>query len=370
MTLTAHAPLTVAGSTRVTPASAALSVDQATHRLVPPHAAPGLRWGVLGAGWIADVFARSTLGHTKSRIQSVASRDKHRGDVYAKRYEVPTVRAGESAYEQLVADPLVDAIYIATPHAFHREHALLAIEAGKPVLVEKAFARNGVEARAIVDAAQGAGVFAMEAMWTRFLPHMVEARRLVAEGAIGQVVHVSADFGGSPVYDPASKNFDPALAGGALLDLGVYPVHLVHDFLGVPETVRAIGALAPTGVDMRETIVLDYPARKAMGVAFSTFEVDTARLASVTGTEGRIDFGREWYGPTGFTLTRHGRRTVEFSQSVQLGWQYQVAEVARCVSEGRLESAVMPHAGTLEVMGIMDEARSQLGVTYPGEELH
>lgn len=325
-----------------------------------------MRWGVLGAGWIADVFGRS-IAHTKSTVHAVGSRDKHRGDLYARKFGVPRVYAGASAYEALVADPQVDAIYVATPHVFHVEHALLAIAAGKPVLVEKAFARNGAEARQILDAARAAGVFVMEAMWTRFLPHMVEARRLVAEGAIGEVVHVSADFGGSPEYDPASKNFDPALAGGALLDLGVYPIHLVHDFLGAPSSVRAIGALAPTGVDLRETIVLNYPERRAMGVALSTFEVDTARLATVTGTTGRIDFGREWYGPTGFTLTREGRRTVEFKQSVPLGWQYQIAEVARCVAEGKLESAVVPHSATLEVMDVMDEARRQLGVVYPGE---
>lgn len=353
-------------TSRPTPAAMAAAVDPAAHRLVAPHAAPALRWGVVGAGWIADVFARS-VAHTRSTVQAVASRDKLRGDLYAKKFDVAKVHAGPTAYEALVADPHVDAVYIATPHAFHVEHAMLAIEAGKPVLVEKAFARNAAEARQILDAAAARGVFVMEAMWSRFLPHMVEARRLVAEGAIGEVVHVSADFGGSPVYDPASKNFDPALAGGALLDLGVYPIHLIHDFLGAPASVRAIGALAPTGVDLRETIVLDYPERRAMGVALSTFEVDTARLATITGTRGRIDFGREWYGPTGFTLTRDGRRTVEFSQSVPLGWQFQIAEVARCVTEGRTESAIVPHVATLAVMEVMDEARRQLGVVYPGE---
>jgi predicted dehydrogenase len=196
---------------------------------------------------------------------------------------------------------------------------------------------------------------------------MVEARRLVADGAIGEVVQVSADFGGTPEYDPASRNYDLALAGGALLDLGVYPVNLVHDFLGVPESVRAIGALAPTGVDLRETVVMDYPSRRAMGAALSTFQVDTARMASVTGTLGRIDFGSEYYRPASFTLTRGRRRSVEFSQRVELGWQYQVAEVARCVTDGRLESDVMPHAATLDVMSVLDEARRQLGVEFPGE---
>lgn len=343
------------------------AVQAPTHRIVDPMTAPALRWGVLGAGWIADVFARSVLGHTQSRIQAIGSRDAHRGNLYASTYDVPTVRFGEGAYQRLVEDPEVEAIYIATPHALHAQHALLAISAGKPVLVEKAFTRNFVEAAAVVNAARDAGVFLMEAMWTRFLPHMVEARRLVAEGALGEVVHASADFGGSPEYNPEDRNFNPALAGGALLDLGVYPVNFIHDFLGAPGAVRALGALAPTGVDLRETIVLNYPERRAMGTALSSFAADTARLATVSGTEGRIDFSHDYYAPGGFTLVREGRRELTFSQSTELGWQYQVAEVARCVRAGALESEVMPHSATLEVMAVLDEARRQLGVVYPGE---
>lgn len=338
------------------------------HRLATAQSAPALRWGVIGAGYIADVFARSVNGHTQSRVQSIASRDSHRSNLYAKKHGVDTVRSGDGAYERLVEDPQVDAVYIATPHGLHRDHALLAIAAGKPVLVEKAFTRNAAQAREVIDAARAARVFVMEAVWTRFLPHMVEARRLVSEGAIGEVVHVSADFGGSPEYDPQSRNFNPDLAGGALLDLGVYPINFIHDFLGAPASVRAIGALAPTGVDLRETVIMDYPERRSMGTALSTFEVDTARLASISGTRGRIDFGHDYYAPTGFTLTRDGRRSVEFSQHVELGWQYQVAEVARCVSAGAIESAVMPHSATLDVMAVMDEARRQLGVVFPGED--
>ena len=345
----------------------AVEVRPTGHRIADPMDAPSLRWGVIGAGWIADVFARSVLGHSRSTVQAIASRDAHRGHVFASRYDVPTVRFGEGAYERVCEDPWVQAVYIATPHALHAEHALMAIAAGKHVLVEKAFTRNLGEARAVVDAARKAGVFLMEAMWTRFLPHMVEARRLVAEGYLGELVHVSADFGGSPEYDPESRNFSPELAGGALLDLGVYPVNLIHDFLGAPGSVRALGALAPTGVDLRETILMDYPERRAMGTALSSFAADTARLATISGSEGRIDFGHDYYGPSGFTLVRSGRRELVFSQQTELGWQYQVAEVARGVRSGALESAVMPHSATLEVMAVLDQARAQLGVRFPGE---
>lgn len=337
------------------------------HRLASPASAPALRWGVIGAGWIADQFGASVTGHTASTIGGIASRDAHRARLYARRFGADAVRFGDGAYERLVEDPSLDAVYIATPHAFHREHALLAIAAGKHVLVEKAFARNAAEAAEVIAAARDAGVFLMEAMWTRFLPHMVEARRLVNEGYIGSVVHVSADFGGAPAYDPASRNFNPALAGGALLDLGVYPINLIHDILGAPQSVRAIGALAPTGVDVRETVIMNYPDISAMGTALSSFEVATARLATITGTEGRIDFGHDYYGPSTFTLTRQGRKSVEFTFPVELGWQYQVAEVARCVDYGLQESPIMPHSATLDVMDVLDQARRQLGVTFPNE---
>jgi len=348
----------------------ATAVRPLTHRLQDPMDAPSLRWGVIGAGWIADVFARSTLGHTRSTVQAIASRDAHRGNLYASKYNVPIVRFGDGAYERVVDDPDVDAIYIATPHALHRDHALLAINAGKPVLVEKAFTRNAAQARDVIEAARRQSVFCMEAMWTRFLPHMVEARRLIAEGAIGDIVHVSADFGGSPEYDPNDRNFNPELAGGALLDLGVYPINFIHDMLGAPSApgdIKALGALAPTGVDLRETIVLNYPERRAMGTALSSFAADTARLATVSGTEGRIDFGHDYYGPAGFTLVRSGRRELAFTQQTRLGWQYQVAEVARCVRAGATESEIMPLDATLQVMEILDESRRQLGVRYPGE---
>ncbi|WP_144018866.1 Gfo/Idh/MocA family protein [Demequina sp. NBRC 110056] len=330
-----------------------------------PLDAPPLQWGVIGAGWIADIFARSVLGHTRSTVQAIGSRDAGRGAAYAQRFDVPTVHSGEDAYERLVADPNVDAVYVATPHALHRDHALLAIGAGKPVLVEKAFTRNAAEAREVLDAAPD--VFVMEAVWTRFLPHMVEARRLVADGAVGRVVHVAADFGGSPAYDPQHRNFNPELAGGALLDLGVYPVNFVHDILGAPDAVRAVGTLAPTGVDMGETVLMDYPASGAQGVALATFEADTARTASITGTEGRIDIAAEYYRPTSLTLTRGGRAERVWSADAPLGWQFQVAEVARRVADGATESPVMPRAATLEVMEVLDEVRRQLGVVYPGE---
>lgn len=327
-----------------------------------PRTAPALRWGVLGPGRIAASFGASVRDHTSSVIHAVASRDEARARAFAAEFGAVRVHAGPDAYAALAADPEVDAIYVATPHSHHRDHALLAIAGGKPVLVEKPMAFSAREAREIVDAARAAGVFAMEAMWTRFLPHMVEARRLVADGALGDVLSVSADFGFRNAFDPASRLFDPALAGGALLDIGVYPVHLVHDMLGAPESVSATGSLAPSGVDYAATVVLDYPGA-AHAVAATSMLVDTPCLAVVAGTEARIEFDRGWFGPGAARVMRGDEVLDSFGSAAPLGWQYQAAEVAWRLEAGDGESPVLPLRATLDVLTVVDEARRQLGYT-------
>ena len=191
-------------------------------------AAPPLKWGILGAGWIAELFAAGVNGHTKAEIVATGSRSLERAEAFAAEH-----MGGKAygSYEELVADPDVQAIYVATPHSHHREQALLAINAGKHVLVEKAFARNEAEVQEVVDAARAKGVFVMEAMWTRFLPHVAAIRGAIARGDIGDVVSLQADHGQQLTH--VERLMKPELAGGALLDLGVYPISFAHDILGV-----------------------------------------------------------------------------------------------------------------------------------------
>jgi predicted dehydrogenase len=328
-----------------------------------PMSAPRLRWGIIGAGFIAGKFVNAVTKHTQSDVVAVGSRSRERGTAFATANGIATVHEG---YEGLVLDPSVDVVYIATPHSHHRDHALLAIAAGKPVLIEKPIARNAQEAREIAAAARAAGVFAMEAMWTRFLPHMVEMRSALAAGEIGEVLHVHAEHGQSFPFDANHRLYNPLLAGGALLDLGVYPLALVQDVLGVPERVLALGALTETGVDGQVTLALDHGKHRQASVNTTLWAL-TGISATIVGTAGRLEFDGVFLRPTGIVVHRTDGTTRSFDGQVPNGFQYQVAEVARCVAEGRLESAVLPLTDSIAVLETIDDARRQVGVRYPGE---
>ncbi|ROS25951.1 Gfo/Idh/MocA family protein [Cellulomonas sp. PhB150] len=332
-------------------------------RTPDPRTAPPIRWGILGAGGIASTFASAVTQHTRAQLVAVGSRNRDRAERFATAHGIPTTHVG---YRELVEDPQVDAVYVATPHSEHRDQALLAIKAGKHVLVEKAFTRNEGEAREVFDAAREAGVFVMEAMWTRFLPHVDALHQVIDAGEVGEIINLSADHGQPFAYDPRSRLFDPALAGGALLDLGVYPVAFAHDFLGVPDRVTAVGTLTDTGVDGQISMVLSY-GQRTQATLSTTLWAKTPTIATISGTEGHIAVAGNFYGPTSFRVQRTDGRVWEFDHPGAKGLQYEAAEVARRVAEGATESERMPWQGTLEVLHTMDEIRAQVGVVYPGE---
>ena len=328
-----------------------------------PSTAPAIRWGIVGVGWMADKFAAGVRDVTKGSVVAVSSRSLQKAEAFANERGIPRAYA---SVDELVADPDVDVVHIASPHSEHRTHALAAIAAGKHVLVEKAFCRNEVEAREVVDAARAAGVFCMEAMWTRFLPHVVAIKRAIANGDIGRVVALEADHGQWFPFDPTSRLWDPALAGGALLDLGVYPISFAHDLLGVPETVTAIGQLTETGVDGQVSLVLGYGER-AQATLYTTLWAATPCTAVISGTEGRIEIEGHFYSPTAYRVTRRDGTTWSADDRVPNGYAYEAAEVARRVAAGEKESPAMPLEETLEVMRTLDEVRRQIGLVYPGE---
>ncbi|MET3973761.1 Gfo/Idh/MocA family oxidoreductase [Cellulosimicrobium sp. 4261] len=335
---------------------------EVTGTVPDPRSAPPIRWGILGAGGIASSFAEAVRLHTQGRVASVGSRDRVRAERFATAHGVPTTHHG---YDELVEDPQVDVVYVATPHSHHHEHALLAIRAGKHVLVEKAFTRNEAEAVEVLDAAREAGVFVMEAMWTRFLPHVAALRGVIARGEIGDVVNLSADHGQWFPFDPEHRLYAPELAGGALLDLGVYPVSFAHDLLGAPSTVTAVGALTETGVDGQASIVLGYGDTQA--TLSTTLWSRTANTAVISGTAGRIEVEGTFYAPTSFRVVRHDGASWYYDGFSGEGKQYQAAEVARRVAAGETQSPRMSWDSTLEVMRTLDEVRRQVGVVYPGE---
>jgi len=326
-------------------------------------AGPTIRWGVLGTGGIASAFVTDLAGAPGCEVVAVGSRTATSAQAFGERHAVPC-RYGSR--EELLADPAVDVVYVATPHPEHGDGALAAIRAGKHVLVEKPFTMDGDEARAVVRAAREAGVFCMEAMWTRFLPHTLRIRELVAQGAVGTVRTVSADHGQWFAPDPEHRLYSPALGGGALLDLGVYPVSWASMLLWSPgdplPVVSATSDPAFTGVDGQTSAVLRYGAAQA--VVTCTLWAATPRRAFVAGDEGCIDVEPSFYTPTSFTLQRRDGHRERFDTPTSeqgpagKGLRFEALEVARCLRAGLTESPGMPLDETIAVMDTLDAIRA------------
>lgn len=310
-----------------------------------------LRWGVVGTGGIARAFT-ADLAHTDSgTVVAVGSRRQQTAEEFADRLGVPNRHAD---YQDLVDDPEVDAVYVATPHPMHHPAALQALRAGKPTLVEKPFTMNAAEAAELVDLARERDVFLMEAMWTRFLPHVVEVRRLLAEGVLGDVVTVTADHGQWFTEDARHRLFAPELGGGALLDLGIYPVSFASMVLGPPDRIVALTDPAFTGVDRQTSVLLGHPGG-AQAVLTCTLAARSPTTASIVGTEGRIDIDGSFYAPSSFTLVPRAGDKVRYDVPHKGGGlRHQADEVARCLREGLRESPVMPLDETISVMQTMD----------------
>ena len=311
-----------------------------------------LRWGIIGTGSIARTFAHDLTLVAGSDLVAIGSRTTSAAVAFAREFGV---ERAHGSYEALVADPGVDVVYVATPHPFHYDNARLALAAGKPVLVEKPFTMTAVQARDLVELARASGLFLMEAMWTRFLPHVVAIREILARGELGEIVGVEADHGQWFDTDPTSRLFAPELGGGALLDLGVYPVSFASMVLGAPSRVSALVTAASTGVDAQTSMLLGYEGG-AQAVLTCTSRARSATRASIVGTEARLDVEGDFYAPSSFdVVTRSGARSRHDFVTVGRGLHYEAAEVTRCVLEGRVESSVMPLDESVAVVATLEQ---------------
>jgi predicted dehydrogenase len=327
--------------------------------------ASGLRWGILGAGGIAGAFTKDLLANGMN-VAAVGSRTDENARNFADRYGIGSAHG---RYERLVEDEGVDAIYVATPHVFHAANAELALNAGKHVLVEKPFTVNASEARSVVRLAESRGLVVLEAMWTRWLPTMVRLREVLAAGRIGDVRTVIADHTQLVEKDYASRLYDPALGGGALLDLGVYPISFASDMLGTAGSVQAVSTPTETGVDAQTSIVLGYGSGR-QALIHAALDAKGPNTASVLGTEGRVDLDSVWYFPTSFTVYDRRDEVVErYDVPVVAGrgMHFQALELERLVAEGALGGDVLSPAESVSVMETMDEIRRAIGLRYPGE---
>lgn len=319
------------------------------------------RWGILATGNIAARFAEDLRLLPDAELVAVGSRTAESAELFAAKH------GAERAYgswAELAADPDLDVVYVATPHSAHHEAARTCLDAGRAVLVEKPFTLDLASSTELVDTARSRGVFLMEAMWMRCNPIVRRVLELIGDGAIGTVTSVRADFGIGGPFPPESRMRARALGGGALLDLGVYPLSLAHLVLGVPDHVRAWAKISPEGVDENTGIVLGYDSGAVATLSCGIVGA-TPVTATIGGTAGRIELPGPFFRPGSVTLHRDGAEPEAIpTELVGNGYQYEAAEVQRCLTEGLLESPLVPHAATLEVMGLLDDVRARIGVSY------
>ena len=323
-----------------------------------------LRWGILATGWIAELFTRDAQ-LAGLQVVAVGSRREESARRFAAEFGLSRAHG---SYAELAADPEVDIIYVASPHPMHHDHTMLALEHGKHVLVEKPFTLNQGEAEQVREAARARGLLVTEAMWTRYLPHMVRIREILASGALGEVRAVFADHTSVFTTDPEHRLNALALGGGALLDLGVYPISFAWDILGPPASIKASARLGETGADTEVATVMTH-RDGTLSTSMTSSRGAGPNTAHIIGTKGRIDIDRLWFTAAGFTHYDAGGEVVkQHRPAVEgRGMQFQALAAETYVAEGKLDGELMTLDDSVAIMGTLDEIRRQIGLTYPGE---
>ena len=321
-------------------------------------------WGILGPGGIAQAFAKDLTfieGHT---IGAVGSRSNANAEKFANTFG----GTAYGSYEELVADSSIDAIYVATPHPAHHDNVILALNAGKPVLCEKPFAVNAKQAQAMVDAAAKNKVALMEAMWARFLPHYAKVREIVASGVLGPILSIHADHGQRLADQGIARLVDPQLAGGALLDLGIYPISFAHMILGNPTSITSKAVMTDRGVDAQTSMIFSYD-NGAQAVLTTTMIEQTPCRAVVAGLHGWLEIDRTFYNPASMRVILNDGSVTEYpSAYTGHGLREQAESFKQIVQSGAVESKVLTWKDTVDIMKSMDTVRSQIGLRYPFED--
>lgn len=323
-----------------------------------------IKWGIMGTGVIAEQFVADLVHTTNGEAYAVGSRREGSAEAFAEKFNLP---CAYGSYEDLVHDPEVDIIYIATPHPFHQENAINSLRAGKSVLCEKPFTVNSTELKMLISIAQKQGLFLMEAMWMRFLPPMVRVKQWLAEGRIGDVRLVKAEFGIMSDWDPEGRLLNPDLAGGALLDVGIYPVSFASMIFGSsPTEVWSTAHIGTTGVDEQFSLILSYGSRRS-ACLHGAVRLDLKNEAYIHGTKGYIHLP-SLHNAASATLYLDGEEVETFRDDrAGKGYSYEAEEVGNCILNGLTESPMMPWEESLGVMRLLDEVREQWKLQYPFE---
>lgn len=320
-----------------------------------------IRWGVLGLGNIAHQFVKDLLLVKDAELVAVASRDIDKANEFGKEYDS---KFNFGSYEELYACDEVDIIYIATPHSFHAENAIIAMNHGKHVLCEKPIGVNTSEVTKMVNAAKNNGVFLMEALWTRFFPAIKKIKEIVSDGVIGDVKYINADFTFYGLDRPEeSRLLNPNLAGGSLLDIGIYPIFLSYLFLGKPENILAASKMHTTGVEIQTSMIFDY--KNAQAVLYSGVNSKVEMKPEISGTKGSILLDPTWHLTEGYTLVLDDETTHFDMPTTGKGFYYEIEEVHSCLKKNKLQSDLWSHQNSLDIIGIIDAIRAKTGIVFP-----
>ena len=325
-----------------------------------------MRWGILATGGIAGGFAEALALLPDAELGAVASRRLDSAEAFAATHGTPGGTRAYGSYAALVEDPDVDVVYVATPHALHHEHVMLALDAGKPVLCEKAFTMNAREAEDLVAAARARDLFLMEAMWMRCNPVVRRLRQLAGRGDLGRIQQVRADLGFLVDRPETDRLLHPGLGGGVLLDMGVYVLTFAHIFLGDPDRTEAVATMSPSGIDLNLALSLGW-SDGAVGSLSATMTAWSPRTASVATDRGRIDVGDAFHHPTEARWVEAGETQVITEQVLGGGLAHEAAEVMRCLRNGETQSPLVPLEDTVAIMRLMDTIRDQIGLRYAAD---
>lgn len=329
-----------------------------------------IRWGILGAGNIARKFAADLSLVHDAKLVAVGSRSVEKAADFGKEFDSSYVHG---SYEELALNKDVDVVYVATPHSHHYQHTKLCLENDKAVLCEKAFAVNAREAREMIQLAKERKVFLMEALWTKFLPHYVKMKQLLAEDITGDVHSVLINFGFRPKEPIPQRLFDPQLAGGTMLDIGIYNVFMAMSVLGRPDHIEAHMTPASSGIDAQCAVLFRYNSG-AIAQLFSSFTTHLPTEAEISGPKGRLKLTHRFYAHESsiefYPDRPESRQQISFEKDAAgFGYQYEARHVGECLKKGLIESPVMTHQDTMELMEVLDEIRAKAGIRYSADAL-
>ena len=319
-----------------------------------------VRWGIIGPGNIAHKFAEDIQKVPNAELMAVASRDKGRAKEFATKYN-----AGKAydSYQLLADDPQVDAVYIATPHAFHKAHSMVCLNRKKAVLCEKAFAMNSMQAKEMIETAKANNTLLMEAMWTRFLPHYQMVLRLIKEGAIGKITGLEADFGFKAHYNLESRLIKKQLGGGSLLDIGIYPVFLALSLLGMPDDIEDSATFFDTGADSSCNMIFIYGDHIKAHLQ-SSFLEQTPNAATIFGEQGKLTIHPKFHAPSSFSIEKHGKiQRFDFDVDTN-GYSYEIEHFSNLLLNGKTESPLMTFRTSEQLVQLLDAVRAKIGLYY------